>query len=72
MCGQMVLQCDSSFGEELHNQDLLYHCSSIYPNSIIALASVSDKEAIKEQAMKDAIPEFLQFNIIEGEVRDVV
>ena len=44
----------------------------LYPNSIIALASVSDKEAIKEQAMKNAIPEFLQFNIIEGEVRDVV
>lgn len=44
----------------------------LYPKSIIALASVTDKEAIKEQARKDAIPEFMHFNIVESEVRNVI
>ena len=44
----------------------------LYPKSIIALASVSDQEAIKEQARREAIPEFMQFNIVESEVRNVI
>ena len=42
----------------------------IYPNSILAL-SLIDKTAF-ENAEKNAIPEFKEFNIIEVEVRNVV
>lgn len=54
---------------DIRNQKLQ---EPLYPKSIIALASVSDKEAIKEQARREAIPEFMQFNIVESEVRNVI
>ncbi len=45
---------------------------TIYPSSVRASAIVSGNNAVIEQAHRAAIPEFLRFNIIENEVRNVV
>lgn len=46
----------------------------LYPSSILALSAVSKDQAdtIKEKAKQEAIPEFMRFNIIESEVRNVI
>ena len=44
----------------------------IYPQSVLAMARVLDDESIKTEAEEKAIPEFLRFNIVEGEIRNVV
>lgn len=42
----------------------------VYPNSVLALRLV-DSEAL-EKAKNNAIPEFIRFNIVEAEVRNIV
>ena len=44
---------------------------TLYPASVIAATTVSKDNKIKSKALNDAIPEFLRFNIIESEVRNV-
>lgn len=45
----------------------------IYPSSVLITAAVSKRsEEIKERARREAIPEFIRFNIVESEVRNVV
>ena len=44
----------------------------LYPNSVIAAFAVSRDEAVKQQAERESIPEFMRFNIVESEVRNVV
>jgi hypothetical protein len=44
----------------------------LYPLGVITLCLVSNSEQPKENALKDAIPEFLKYNIVEGDIRDVV
>ncbi|MBQ8814792.1 MAG: helix-turn-helix transcriptional regulator [Lachnospiraceae bacterium] len=44
----------------------------IYPSSIVAASLVADNDDVKREAFRSAIPEFLRFNIIESEVRNVV
>lgn len=44
----------------------------IFPASIRMAATVTSNDAIKTQALKESIPEFLQFNIVESEVRNIV
>lgn len=45
----------------------------LYPASIRAAAAVSDKsDSIKEEASRNAIPEFARFNIIESEIYNVI
>lgn len=44
----------------------------IFPSSINAIAIAENNEQIKTEVIKHAIPEFLRFNIIESEVRNVV
>lgn len=44
----------------------------VYPASVIAMCEVMKDEKPKEQALRSAIPEFLNYNIIEGEVRNVI
>ena len=44
----------------------------LYPNSVIAAFAVSHDESVKQQAENDSIPEFIQFNIVESEVRNVI
>lgn len=46
--------------------------NTIYPASILTLSAVSKNNRIKAQAKKNAIPEFMRFNIVEDEVKDVV
>ncbi len=35
-------------------------------------AKISKNDKIKEQALEEAIPEFLRYNIVESEVRNVI
>lgn len=44
----------------------------LYPQSIIALANITEDETVKERSLDEAIPEFRKFNIVESEVRDVI
>lgn len=44
----------------------------LYPSGILTAAIVSGGDAPKTKALQEAIPEFLRFNIVESEVRNVV
>ena len=44
---------------------------TIFPSSIIAVAAVSKDNRIMEKTMAESIPEFIRFNIVESEVRNV-
>ena len=39
---------------------------------VIAEAAVADSENAKQKAKMEAIPEFMRFNIVENEVRNVI
>lgn len=45
---------------------------TIYPSGILLQAAVTKDTSIKKDAKKNAIPEFLRFNIVENEVRNIV
>lgn len=45
---------------------------TLYPASVIAASVAMKDQSIKEKAYKEAIPEFVRFNIVESEVRNVV
>lgn len=44
----------------------------VYPASIRALSAASKSDAAMKHAVQTAIPEFLRFNIVENEVRNVI
>ena len=44
----------------------------IYPSSVLAAYNVTKDEDEKTKAVENAIPEFLRFNIIEGDIRNVI
>ena len=44
----------------------------IYPSSVLIQAAVLNNENVKVEAIKKAIPEFMRFNIVESEVRNLV
>ena len=44
----------------------------IYPASVLALAAVQESEAPKREAMEHSIAEFMRYNIVESEVRNIV
>lgn len=53
----------------------LRHCKlekPIFPSSIIALSVATKNNDVLEKAVRDAIPEFKRFNIIESEIRNVI
>lgn len=54
--------------DDLRNRKL---SEIIYPASILALCAASKSDAPKQQAYREAIPEFMRFNIVESEVRNV-
>ncbi len=61
-----VPQCDK------YNEMRRYKLSeTVYPMGILMLSTVMKDESIKEKAKAEAIPEFIRFNIVEKEVRDV-
>ena len=43
----------------------------MYPSSVIILCKTMKSDAPKEECVRMAIPEFLRFNIVESEVRNV-
>lgn len=45
--------------------------NTIFPSSVIAAATVFEDDTILERAVSSAIPEFMQHNIVENEVRNV-
>lgn len=45
--------------------------NTLYPASVLAEAKTLKTDAPKERSLKEAIPEFLRFNIVESEVRNV-
>ncbi len=44
----------------------------LYPTSVLAMSAAAKNDKAKKQALKSAIPEFLRFNIVENEVRNVI
>ena len=45
---------------------------TVYPASVMAISLAAGNDQALKQAKKEAIPEFMRFNIVESEVRDVV
>ena len=43
----------------------------LYPTGVLILSDVLNDEHAKETAIKECIPEFLRFNIIESDIRNV-
>lgn len=44
----------------------------LYPKSILVAAEVSKSDELKHRSVKESIPEFIRFNIVESEVRNVI
>lgn len=44
----------------------------LYPAGILSMSAALKNNFIKKQAFQQAIPEFIRFNIVENEVRNVV
>jgi hypothetical protein len=44
----------------------------LYPSSVLMSAKVSRNEEVKAKSIREAIPEFMRFNIVESEVRNVI
>ena len=55
--------------DDLRNKKLQ---QTIFPASIIAQTLVTGDETIKSKAIEESIPEFIRFNIVEKDIRDVV
>lgn len=45
--------------------------SPLYPSGVLAAAAVAKSDKPKRDALRAAIPEFMRFNIVENEVRNV-
>lgn len=45
---------------------------TLFPAGILVAARVTRDESIKKKSMEDSIPEFIRFNIVESEVRNVI
>lgn len=46
--------------------------NTIYPKSILALYSIKNDKKILEKAKRNSIPEFIKYNIVEAEIRNIV
>lgn len=46
--------------------------NTIFPMGVLAMSEVANDPQIKERSIKEAIPEFMRFNIVESEVRNVI
>ncbi len=45
--------------------------TTLYPASVLAMTAIAGNDEQKKQAVASAIPEFIRFNIVECEVRNV-
>lgn len=54
--------------------DLRYkkYAKPIYPRGVILQSKITKNNYLKNEAVKNAIPEFLRFNIVEGDVFNVI
>lgn len=43
----------------------------LFPKGVLLSDCIFNTNSYKEEALKNAIPEFLHFNIVEGEIRNV-
>ena len=43
----------------------------VYPSSVIVADAVSKNGNVKKKAIEESIPEFMRFNIVESDVRNV-
>ncbi len=43
----------------------------IYPSGLLVRAEITQDESVKEEAIRNAIPEFMRFNIVENEIENV-
>jgi len=46
--------------------------TAIFPSDVIVRAIAENSDLVKEEAIRNSIPEFIRFNIIENEVRNVI
>ncbi len=44
----------------------------LFPASVLAAAKVAKSDELKRRSIREAIPEFMRFNIVESEVRNVI
>ena len=44
----------------------------IYPSSVLIYDDLTKNNKMKNKALKEAIPEFLKFNIVEGNIKDAI
>ena len=44
----------------------------IYPSSVLMASRVIKNDNLMQEAIAEAIPEFLNFNIVESDVRNVI
>ena len=44
----------------------------LFPASVLVAAKVSENDELKHRSIMEAIPEFMRFNIVESEVRNVI
>lgn len=44
----------------------------LFPASVLAAAKVAKNDELKQRSIKESIPEFMRFNIVESEVRNVI
>ena len=44
----------------------------VYPSGIIAMSVLAGNDEAKRESIKNAIPEFIRFNIVESDIRNVV
>ena len=44
----------------------------LYPSSVVAASAITNDDTAKQKARAEAIPEFMQFNIVESEIRNVI
>lgn len=45
---------------------------TIYPSSLVAMSAVSENDDVLKEAEKNSIPEFMHFNIVESDIRNVI
>ncbi len=46
--------------------------TTLFPASVLVAAKVSKNDELKQRSIMEAIPEFMRFNIVESEVRNVI
>ena len=46
--------------------------NTLFPAGVLAMSEITKNPQIKEKSLREAIPEFMRFNIVESEVRNVI